>query len=277
MLLNGQVALVTGGGSGLGKAIVERFLAEGAKVAILDRSEERVQEVVAMFGGKVVGTSGDVRSMADNKAAVARCVEAFGKIDTLVGNAGVWDYNASIAGTSEEKLAEAIDELVGINLKGYILAAKAALPELYKTKGNAIFTVSNAGFYPGGGGVLYTASKHGVVGMIKQLAHEWAPHIRVNGVAPGGIGGSNLAGLSSLSQEGIRFSNLPLDDLMKQMLPLEKAFYASEYTGGYVFFANRKDNGPATGSVLNFDGGIGMRGIMSPNMGKELDEKFRGA
>ncbi|MFA6244891.1 MAG: SDR family NAD(P)-dependent oxidoreductase, partial [Candidatus Hydrogenedentales bacterium] len=141
MLLNGQVALVTGGGSGLGKAIVERFLAEGAKVAILDRSEERVQEVVAMFGGKVVGTSGDVRSMADNKAAVARCVEAFGKIDTLVGNAGVWDYNASIAGTSEEKLAEAIDELVGINLKGYILAAKAALQELYKTKGNAIFTV----------------------------------------------------------------------------------------------------------------------------------------
>jgi cis-2,3-dihydrobiphenyl-2,3-diol dehydrogenase/cis-1,2-dihydrobenzene-1,2-diol dehydrogenase len=269
-----QVALVTGGGSGLGKAIVERFVKEGARVAILDRSHERIEEVVSAHQGAVVGVAGDVRSMDDNKNAVAECVKAFGKLDTLIGNAGVWDYNATLASADDDQIADAIDELIGINLNGYILAAKAALPELYKSKGNAIFTVSNAGFYPGGGGVLYTAAKHGVVGMIKQMAHEWAPHIRVNGVAPGGIGGSNLAGLSSLSQEDNRFSDLPLDDLMKQILPLEKAFYAEEYAGAYVFFADRNDNGPATGTVLNFDGGIGMRGFMSPNMGAELVEKF---
>ncbi|KAA8605748.1 2,3-dihydroxy-2,3-dihydrophenylpropionate dehydrogenase [Salipiger aestuarii] len=274
MRMKDQVALVTGGGSGLGKAIVERFVKEGARVAILDRSPERIEEVVSAHQGTVVGVAGDVRSMDDNKNAVAECVKAFGKLDTLIGNAGVWDYNATLASADDDRISDAINELIGINLNGYILAAKAALPELYKSKGNAIFTVSNAGLYPGGGGVIYTAAKHGVIGMIKQMAHEWAPHIRVNGVAPGGIGGSNLAGLASLSQENNSFSDLPLDDLMKQILPLEKAFYADEYAGAYVFFADRNDNGPATGAVLNFDGGIGMRGFMSPNMGAELVEKF---
>jgi NAD(P)-dependent dehydrogenase (short-subunit alcohol dehydrogenase family) len=164
--------------------------------------------------------------------------------------------------------------MFSVNVKGYVLAAKAALPELYKTRGQIIFTASNASFYPGGGGVLYTATKHAVVGMVKQMAHEFAPHVRVNGVAPGGIGGSNLAGLSALAQEGAKFSELPLDDLMKGMLPLERAFHAREYAGAYVFFANRRDNGPATGVVMNFDGGIGMRGFASPNMGKELVEAF---
>src|SRR3546814_8711362 len=82
--------------------------------------------------------------------------------------------------------------MFAIIVKGYILAAKAALPALYKSKGSAIFTVSNAGFYPGGGGVLYTAGKHAVIGLVKQLAHEWGPRIRVNGIAPGGILGSDI-------------------------------------------------------------------------------------
>ncbi|AJE45064.1 3-(cis-5,6-dihydroxycyclohexa-1,3-dien-1-yl)propanoate dehydrogenase [Celeribacter indicus] len=274
MQLKDQVALITGGGSGLGRAIAERFVEEGARVAILDRSQERIDEVVGALGDNVIGVAGDVREMADHKRAVAECVRAFGKLDTLVGNAGVWDYNQTLAGMADDAVSPAFDEMFSINVRGYLLAAKAALPELYKSRGNAIFTVSNAGFYPGGGGVLYTATKHAVVGMIKQLAHEWGPYIRVNGVAPGGIGGSNLAGLSALSQDGHRFSDIPFDELMPRLVPLEKAFYTQDYAGGYVFFANRRDNGPATGVVLNFDGGIGMRGFASPNMGAELAEKF---
>lgn len=274
MQLKDQVALVTGGGSGLGRAIVERFVEEGARVAIFDRSQERIDEVTKALGGKVMGVAGDVREMADNKRAVAECVKAFGKLDTFIGNAGVWDYSKSMVTTEEDALSAAFDEMFAINVKGYVLGAKAALPELYKTKGHMIFTASNAAFYPGGGGVLYTATKHAVVGMIKQMAHEFAPHVRVNGVAPGGIGGSNLGGLNALSQQGAKFSDLPLDDLMKQMLPLERAFHGPEYAGAYVFFANRRDNAPGTGGVLNFDGGIGMRGFASPNMGGELVEAF---
>lgn len=274
MQLKDQVALVTGGGSGLGLAIVERFVEEGARVAIFDRSQERIDDAVKAFGDKVVGIAGDVRKVDDNNRAVAECVSAFGKLDTFVGNAGIWDYSKTMVSTEDDELSSAFDEMFAINVKGYVLGAKAALPELYKTKGHMIFTASNAAFYPGGGGVLYTATKHAVVGMIKQMAHEFAPHVRVNGVAPGGIGGSNLAGTSALSQEGIKFSDIPLDDLMKQMLPLERAFNAQEYAGAYVFFANRRDNTPGTGGVLNFDGGIGMRGFASPNMGAELAEKF---
>lgn len=277
MQLKDQVALVTGGGSGLGRAIVERYVEEGAHVAIFDRSHERIEEVTRALGGKVIGIVGDVREMADNKRAVVECVKAFGKLDTLVGNAGVWDWSKSLVSTADDALVSAFDEMFAINVKGYVLAAKAALPELYKSKGQMIFTASNASFYPGGGGVLYTATKHAVVGMIKQMAHEFAPHVRVNGVAPGGIGGSNLAGIGALGQAGQKFSELPLNDLMKQMLPLERAFHAREYAGAYVFFANRKDNQPGTGGVLNFDGGIGMRGFASANMGAELVEAFGNA
>ena len=75
--------------------------------------------------------------------------------------------------------------MFGVNVKGYLLGAKAAYRELAKTRGSIIFTVSNAGFYPCGGGPLYTASKHAVVGLIRQLAYELAPSVRVNAVAPG--------------------------------------------------------------------------------------------
>lgn len=275
MLLKDQVAVVTGGASGLGRAIVERFVEEGARVAVFDRSAERVEQVVADLGDKVVGVVGDVREMADNRRAIDECVKAFGKLDTLVANAGIWDWSKTLVTTSDEALVSAFDEMFSVNVKGYVLAAKAALPELFKSRGHIIFTASNASFYPGGGGVLYTAAKHAVVGLVKQMAHEFAPYVRVNAVAPGGIGGSNLAGLSALSQEGAKFSELPLDELMKQMLPMERAFEAREYAGAYVFFANRRDNGPATGVVMNFDGGIGMRGFVSPNMGSELVEAFR--
>ena len=220
MLLKDQVAVVTGGASGLGRAIVERFVEEGARVAVFDRSAERVEQVVAELGDNVLGVVGDVREMADNKRMVAECVKAFGKLDTLVANAGICDWSKTLVTTSDEALVSAFDEMFSVNVKGYVLAAKAALPELYKSRGQIIFTASNASFYPGGGGVLYTATKHAVVGMVKQMAHEFAPHVRVNGVAPGGIGGSNLAGLSALAQEGAKFSELPLDDLMKGMLPL---------------------------------------------------------
>ncbi|WP_425986756.1 3-(cis-5,6-dihydroxycyclohexa-1,3-dien-1-yl)propanoate dehydrogenase [Brevundimonas sp. TWP1-2-1b1] len=274
MQLKDQVALVTGGGSGLGLAIVERFVEEGARVAVFDRSQERIEEVTRQFGDRVVGIAGDVRDIDDNHRAVDECLKSFEKLDTFVGNAGIWDYSKSLISTDDRDLSSAFDEMFGINVKGYVLGAKAALPALYKTKGHMIFTASNASFYPGGGGVLYTATKHAVVGMIKQMAHEFAPYVRVNGVAPGGIGGSNLSGSSALAQQGVKFSDIPLDDLMKQMLPLERAFKAHEYAGAYVFLANRRDNTPGTGGVLNFDGGIGMRGFASPNMGVQLSEKF---
>src|SRR5208337_1786381 len=102
-------------------------------------------------------------------------------------NAGIWDSSISLAALPDDRISAAFDELFCVNVKGYLLGAKAAYRELPQTNGCIIFTVSNAVFYPCGGGPLYTASKHAVVGLIRQLAYELAPKIRVNGVAPGAI------------------------------------------------------------------------------------------
>ena len=128
-----------------------------------------------------------MRDLAANKRAVADAVAAFGRLDVLVANAGIWDYGRALVDLPEDRIDEAFDELIGINVKGYLFAAKAAQGALVASRGSMIFTVSNAGFFPDGGGPLYTASKHAAVGLIRQLAFECAPHVRVNGVAPGAI------------------------------------------------------------------------------------------
>lgn len=272
--LDGQVALITGGASGLGRAIVDRFIKEGARVAVLDRSKERLEELKATHGNQVVGTVGDVRSFADNEAAVRDCVAAFGKLDCAIGNAGIWDYSVSLIDLPPEKIDQAFDELFQVNVKGYMLIAKAALPELVRSEGAVIYTVSNAGFYPDGGGPLYTATKHAVIGLVRQLAFEFAPYVRVNGVAPGGIG-TDLRGPASLGMADRSIETIPLADMAGPGLPIGRLPTPEEYTGAYVFFATRGDTVPSTGSVLNYDGGIGVRGFAGPNGGKKLAERFK--
>ena len=175
--LDGSVALVTGGGSGIGRAIVARFVEEGARVGVLDRVPARAAQLRADFGDTVVAIPGDATRREDNARAVAETVRFFGRLDVFVGNAGVFDNFLSLADFPEERLSQAFDEMFAVNVKGYLLGAKAALPELSKTEGSIIFTASVAGFNSGGGGAIYTASKHAVVGLIRQLAVELGPRI----------------------------------------------------------------------------------------------------
>ena len=174
--LEGQAALVTGGASGLGRAVVDRFVQEGARVVVLDRSAEHLEKLKADHDRRtVVAVKGDVTSPAANEKAVAAAVKAFGHLDVFVGNAGIWDYSIPLAHLPIDMLPEVFDEVFGVNVKGYILGTKAALPELVKTRGCIIYTLSNAAFDPAGGGAFYTASKHAVRGLVTQLAYELAP------------------------------------------------------------------------------------------------------
>ena len=195
--LESKVALVTGGASGLGLAIVERFVHEGAKVMVVDRSRDKLKQPRADLGASVATFVGDVTSPADNSGAVAAALDAFGQLDVFVGNAGLWDFNRPLLGSSIEDTARGFDELFAVNVKGYLLGARAAAGALRETRGSMIFTLSNASFFPAGGGPLYTASKHAGLGLVRQLAYELAPDIRVNGVAPGGMA-TDLRGPSSL-------------------------------------------------------------------------------
>ncbi|HQN69755.1 MAG TPA: SDR family NAD(P)-dependent oxidoreductase, partial [Anaerolineaceae bacterium] len=167
-------------------------------------------------------------------------------------------------------VSPAFDELMAVNVKGGILGVKAALPELLKTRGNVIFTISSAGFYPDGGGVIYTASKHALVGVVKQLAYELAPKVRVNGVAPGGMK-TELGGLKATGSDGAKLNQLDnLEDLVKHITPLHMMPLPSDYCGPYVLLASRANSSATTGAFINTDGGIGMRGFMTTAGGDDL-------
>ena len=107
--LDGQVALVTGGGSGIGRGIVARFLEEGARVGVLERFADRVAQLRADFGNAVCAVQGDVTRLEDNQRAVADTVRAFGQLDVLVGNAGVFDSFLRLDNMPEDRLSAAFD------------------------------------------------------------------------------------------------------------------------------------------------------------------------
>jgi NAD(P)-dependent dehydrogenase (short-subunit alcohol dehydrogenase family) len=262
--LPGQVALVTGGGSGLGRAIVERFVEEGARVGVLELSSGKVESLRADFGDVVTVVQGDAVSLADNKAAVDQTVAAFGQLDTFVGNAAVWDFGRSLADIPADAVAEAFDEVFDLNVKAYLLGAKASLPALRESAGSIIFSLSNAAFYAGGGGPLYTASKHAVVGLVKQLAYELAPRIRVNGVAPGGMS-TDLRGPRALGLAGTAIGSLLHEDAMRAYNALGIAASPRDYTGHYVLLASRQNNRTVTGAIHNCDAGVGVRRFAPAN------------
>lgn len=257
--LDGQVALVTGGGSGIGRAVVARFVEEGARVAVFDRVASRAEKVQAAFGDKAIGLTGDVARWEDNARAVAATVGAFGRLDVFVGNAGIFDVYASVAELAPDRLSGAFDELFAVNVKGCLFGAKAALPELTKTEGAIVLTASVAGLNSGGGGALYTASKHAVVGLIRQLAVEFAPRVRVNGVAPGGTI-TDLRGLATLQQEtGSQFADPGIAERLRAGNPLRVALQPDDVAGAYVFLASKRGAGAMTGTVVTVDAGATLR------------------
>ncbi len=272
--LDGRVALVTGGGSGIGRGIVERFIQEGARVGVLERMPERVDEMKSGLGDAACPVLGNVTSLDDNERAVAETVRAFGKLDILVCNAAVFDYFMSLVKFPRETISQAFDELFAVNVKGYLLGAKAAAPELIKSEGTIIYTVSNAGFYPAGGGPLYTSSKHAVVGLIRQLAYELAPKIRVNGVAPGGTR-TDLRGLATLGQAEMGLGSVlppsePGASGASLGVPLGFMADPKDHAGAYVYLASKENSRAVTGTIIESTGGIGVRGLFDVAGGTDL-------
>lgn len=238
--------MVTGAASGIGRAVVERFLQEGACVVGFSRSE--VPADAHGVTDRFISLGGDVRSIADNEKAVQLAVSRFGRIDVLVANAGVYDNRKTLRSYSAETLDTAFDELFGVNVKGYMLSALAAAPELARARGSIIFTGSVSGAHAGFGGALYVAAKHAINGLTKQLALELAPDIRVNTVAPGYVP-TGLRGLDHFGRQTITSAPETSD------MPLQIIGTADDYASAYVFLASDACSRIATGTVLQLDGG----------------------
>ena len=185
MRLKGKVAIVTGGGTGIGKAIALEFSKEGAKVAITGRRSNKLQEVVDTIkknGGEAIAITGDVSKPSDVDRIVKTTVDTYKRLDILVNCAGVL-FSAELAHHTEKIWDETID----INLKGSFLCIQRAVPEMLKQgKGKIINISSIAGQIGFPNSVAYCASKGGIMGMTKALAMELAPlKINVNDLAPG--------------------------------------------------------------------------------------------
>jgi len=183
--LNGRVALVTGGSSGIGRAVAEKLTSLGAAVTITGRRAEPLEEVaeaIRAAGGRCLTVSGDVRDEAHADAAVSQTVEAFGGLDILVNNAGVIG-----SGPIEETTTEEWKRIVDIDLTGPFLFARAAIPHLKQAQGASIVNVSSvAGRRPYIGIGPYCVAKAGVDRLTECLALELAPHgVRVNAINPG--------------------------------------------------------------------------------------------
>src|ERR1700739_4319954 len=198
--LKDYVALITGGGSGIGGVVAERFLAEGAYVTVIGRNIDQLVEVAHACANpsRIRALQADVRDSEQLHRAVADTVQRFGKLDTLIANAGIWDYQRQLTKLTAAQLEETFDEVFAINVKGYVLAAEASWRELVKTRGSIVMTLSNASFYVNGGGPIYTASKHACLGLMREFASELAPKVRVNGVACGAMN-TKLRGPESLN------------------------------------------------------------------------------
>ena len=262
--LDGDVALISGAGSGLGLALVDRFVAEGARVLALDRDADRVRRVEASYPGKVAGIAGDVTVPADNEKAVARALSVFGRLDTFVGNAGLFDYGARLVDTPMEALSRGFDELFAVNVKGYLLGVKAAVDALIESGGSVVLTASVASRNAGVGGAVYTASKHAVVGLVEQLAFELAPKVRVNGVAPGFMR-TDIRGPRALGLADRTLGSMPdLDEMARALLPMQFLPEPSDYTGHFVQLASRANAAATTGVVVECDGGFSVRAMGPP-------------
>lgn len=254
--MQGQVALVTGAGAGIGRAVAVRYVAEGARVVALDRSATRLEELRAELGDACRTVAGDAAQPDTNAAAVGVAIAEFGRLDTLVGNVGVFDWNKRLDRVSADQLDAAFDEIFAINVKSHLLAFHAALPHLKEARGCAILTCSNASFRAGGGGALYTASKFAVRGLVLQLAAESAPDVRVNGVAPGGTV-TQLSGLATLGGEARVLAQEPARIAgVAAATPLGFAAAPEDHAPLYVTLAARAESAAVTGAIFVSDGGL---------------------
>lgn len=202
-------------------------------------------------------TVGDGAGHAANDAAVAATVAAFGGLDIVVSCIGMFDYYRSITDLTGDSLDAAFDEIFRANVRSCLHLVRSALPQLRQSgRGAIVLTESTSAYYPGRGGVLYLASKFAVRGLVTALAHDLAPHIRVNGVAPGGTVGTDLRGPASLGLAGRSLGNEP--DRAAELAarsPLHVALSGADHAGSYVFLASDRARG-ITGDTLHSDGGV---------------------
>jgi meso-butanediol dehydrogenase/(S,S)-butanediol dehydrogenase/diacetyl reductase len=263
MNIKGKVALVTGGGSGIGAAIAERFVADGAKVCITGRRQEMLEKVAKSFpSGSVAICAGDVSKEEDAKRMVETTVNFGGKLDVLVNNAGI-NQPAPVA----ELDLEVWQKVIGINLTGPYLLMKAAIPHMLKGGGGSIINVASLGgkrCLPGM--PAYCSSKAGLIMLSQQVALDYGRHnIRCNAVCPGGV--TTDMTRENFGQFG-KMLGIDTDTFLQQIaegLPIHR-FADPPEVGGLCSYLASDDSSFVTGAVILIDGGAAVVDIVGASI-----------
>jgi meso-butanediol dehydrogenase / (S,S)-butanediol dehydrogenase / diacetyl reductase len=252
MKLDGKVALITGGGTGIGTAITERFINEGARVCISGRRKSLLDKVAqSLPSGMVSVCPGDVTKFEDCERMVNHTISFGGKIDVLINNAAI-DPGGAVLDLSPELWRQVID----INLTGPFLMTKAALKPMIKAGGGSIINISALGGLRCLPGMpAYCTSKAGLNHFTKQVALDYGPeNIRCNVVCPGGTRTEMLAEALTPVAEAMGTDVEGIFERISANVPLRRIGLASEMSGICVYLAS-EDSSYMTGAVLLLDGG----------------------
>jgi NAD(P)-dependent dehydrogenase (short-subunit alcohol dehydrogenase family) len=257
MLLKEKVAIVTGGGRGIGRAIARRFAAEGAAVVVTARSEAEIASVAAEIkkaGGRATPVKADVSQEADAERIVQAARGAFGAIHILVNNAGI--YGPVLP--AEKITPEEWDEVIAVNLRGPFLLSCLVLPEMYARGSGAILNITSiaakAAFSLNS---PYSASKAGLMGLTRTLAAEGARKgVRVNAISPGPVPETKM--LQELGQNLANYFQVDSEQLFKGMLEgiLQGRPQTAEEIAAAALFLVSDGASAITGQTLNVDGGM---------------------
>jgi NAD(P)-dependent dehydrogenase (short-subunit alcohol dehydrogenase family) len=238
----GKVVLVTGGGTGIGRAIARAFLAEGAKVAVTGRRVEPLRALAPEAGGRLLPIAADVTKAADRKRVVDTVVRDLGRLDVLVNNAGVF-LSKPLAETTDEEIANTF----GVNVLGLFSITRDALPALEKAKGAVVNVSSTVATGVMAGTSVYSASKAAVDHLTRLLAAELGPRgIRVNAVSPG---------LTETDMAAPFLNDAPTKQAITAQTPLGRIGKAEDIASVALFLAS-PDAAWVTGQAVQSSGGL---------------------
>ncbi len=244
--LDEKVAVITGGASGMGKVASERFVAEGARVVVVDFDEAGGRAVADALGDRATFVRADVSNEADCQAMVAHAMSTFGALHVLYNNAGVFpNDDGGVLETPESTW----DRVMEINLKGVWLGCRAGIPAMVESGGGSIVNVASFVALMGAATaqIAYTSSKGGVLAMTREIAVEWGRRgIRANSLCPGPVDTPLLAELmSDPARKARRLVHIPMGRLAQAHEIVNAALFLASDEASYI-----------TGSQLVVDGGI---------------------
>ncbi|OZD80359.1 SDR family oxidoreductase [Rhodococcus sp. 05-2256-B2] len=254
--LTGCNILVLGGGSGIGRGAAEGYRRAGAHVTVVERSAQNARRLSQEADVSVI--VGDATSPAVVGDAIRSVVESRGSIDNLTCCVGVFDHYASLRTLTDQEFEQAAEEMWRVNVLSTLHSVKQAWASLQEAGGSVTLTLSESAFHPTGGGVLYAASKWALRGAVSHLATDFAPRVRVNGVAPGGTTGTAFSGLQALRQDHVTVDAVEgREERIAGGSLMGFAATPDDHAAAYVYLADPVGARVVTGTVINSDGGHG--------------------